>query len=129
MTSFKNNNNNKSPYVRQGDIWWVEIEGKGIGHEQSGRRPFYIISKTNYNKNSQTPVGFFISTSKKKSTNRFNIEIPYKKYTNDNENKSVFVNVSQIRTLASERFKKKFGFTDNNYIPEVLSLFHSKMVF
>ena len=120
---------NNTPYIRQGDIWWVEIEEKGKGHEQHGRRPFYVISKTFYNKNSKTPVGFFISTSTKKAGNRFTIDLPYKLYKSDNQEKYVTVNVSQVRPLAIERFKKKFGYTETKYVQNVLELFNNTLIF
>jgi len=81
--------------IKQNDIWMVSLGHDAVGHEQKGDRPFVVISSDEYNRNSGTPVGFFLSTSLKKSTNRFAVELV-----------SGVANISQVRTLSSLRFKK-----------------------
>ena len=53
--------------IMQYSIWMVDLGDKKCseGHEQYGNRPFYVISSTDYNKKSKTPIGFFVSTSEK----------------------------------------------------------------
>ena len=82
--------------IKQYSLWMVNLGEKDCakGHEQYGDRPFFVISSTKYNKNSKTPIGFFSSTSEKKSQNRYSLTI----------NNRGSVNISQIRTLSEDRF-------------------------
>ena len=93
--------------ILQGEIWWIKLDENPIGHEQGGTRPFFIISKDEYNKNSKTPMGFSISKSLHKSKNKFSIEIEYIDLKNNKKN--IYVNISQLRTLSIERFNNKIG--------------------
>ena len=83
--------------IKQYSLWMVNLGNKECakGHEQYGDRPFFVISSTEYNK-SKTPIGFFSSTSKKKAQNKYSLDIDDKGS----------INISQIRTLSSKRFKK-----------------------
>jgi mRNA-degrading endonuclease toxin of MazEF toxin-antitoxin module len=45
--------------IKQNSIWLVKLEDKKVGQEQCGDRPFYVISSTEYNQRSGTPIGFF----------------------------------------------------------------------
>lgn len=86
--------------IEQFSIWTVCLEDKPIGHEQGGRRPFFVISTLEYNTHSKTPIGFIMSASEKKSRNKFVIKIE------GMSNVDSHVNVSQIRTLDIYRFEK-----------------------
>jgi mRNA-degrading endonuclease toxin of MazEF toxin-antitoxin module len=89
--------------IKQNDIWMVNMGYDGIvGHEQKGTRPFYVISNTAYNTSSKTPIGFFLSTSEKKKTNRFTVDV-------DMQGTMENVNVSQIRTISADRFMTHMG--------------------
>jgi mRNA-degrading endonuclease toxin of MazEF toxin-antitoxin module len=89
--------------INQNDIWMVQMGYDGIvGHEQKGNRPFYVISNSKYNRNSRTPIGFFLSTSEKKQKNRFTLDV-------DMQGTPENVNISQIRTISNLRFLKKMG--------------------
>ena len=85
----------------QGDIWIANLEKKAMGHEQGGRRPVVIISKTKWNKSSKTPICVILSTSKKKSKNRYTVQIK----RNREQNSSA--NASQIYTLDAKRLLRK----------------------
>jgi mRNA-degrading endonuclease toxin of MazEF toxin-antitoxin module len=61
--------------INKHEIWMVELGNNAVGHEQKGNRPFYVISNNEYNKNSKTPIGFFLSTSEKKAQNRFTVDV------------------------------------------------------
>ncbi len=84
--------------IKQYSLWLVDLGDKRCakGHEQYGNRPFFVISSTEYNKNSKTPIGFFASTSEKKAQNKYSLDI---------DNRGA-INVSQIRTLSQKRFKE-----------------------
>jgi mRNA interferase MazF len=70
-----------------------------LGSEQSGLRPVIIMSPTEYNNISGTPIVMCCSTSSKKSSNNYTIPVKW----NDNH-KPTWVNISQIRTFDKERF-------------------------
>jgi mRNA-degrading endonuclease toxin of MazEF toxin-antitoxin module len=82
--------------IEQYSLWWVNLEQSGVGHEQHGRRPFFVISNSQYNKKSKTPIGFIASTSENKAKNKFTLPL----------DDGGHINISQIRTLSSDRFDK-----------------------
>ena len=85
----------------QGDIWIADLEKKAMGHEQGGRRPVVIISRTTWNKNSKTPICFICSTSEKKGKNRYTVKL-----TRTNK-KNSWANASQVYTLDAKRMLRK----------------------
>ena len=87
----------------QGDIWLANLEKKAMGHEQGGRRPVLIISRTEWNKNSKTPICVICTTSKKKGKNRYTVDLKRK----NSDVKHTYANGSQIYTLDSARMIRK----------------------
>ena len=85
----------------QGDIWLANLEKKAMGHEQGGRRPVVIISKTSWNKVSKTPICLICSTSEKKGNNRYTVKL------SRTNKKHSWANASQIYTLDSRRMIRK----------------------
>lgn len=82
----------------QFSIWWVDLGIDNIkGHEQKKSRPFFLISKTNDNKYSKTPMGFLCSTKKERYGSRFSLKI-------EDENCDGYIKISQFKTLSDERF-------------------------
>lgn len=108
--------------INQNDIWMVTIGYDGIvGHEQKGNRPFYVISNSNYNNSSKTPIGFFLSTSAKKKTNRFTVDV-------DMQGMLENVNISQIRTISSDRFFKKMGTGTQEDLAVLMNTFNKQII-
>ena len=108
--------------IKQNSIWMVKMGYDGIvGHEQKGNRPFYVISNDNYNKNSGTPIGYFLSTSKKKKANRFTYDV-------DMDGVMETVNISQIRTISSDRFLRHMGDCNNNDLLELQEIFQNQII-
>tara|TARA_R100000152_G_C6769883_1_gene195866 strand:+ start:1097 stop:1501 length:405 start_codon:yes stop_codon:yes gene_type:complete len=85
----------------QGDIWLADLEKKAMGHEQGGKRPVVIISKTKWNNISKTPICLICSTSKKKGANKYTVKLSR---TNKKES---WANASQVYTLDSQRMIRK----------------------
>ena len=85
----------------QGDIWLADLEKKAMGHEQGGKRPVVIFSKTKWNNNSKTPICLICSTSKKKGANKYTVKLSR---TNKKES---WANASQVYTLDSQRMIRK----------------------
>lgn len=110
--------------ILQFSVWNVELENKPVGHEQGGNRPFFIISSSEYNKKSGTPMGFICSTSQNKVNREFSEEIHFK-----NSKKTSHVNVSQIRTLDKTRFLNIIQeFTDYDFGIKVISKYINRMI-
>ena len=108
--------------IKQNEVWMVRLgHSDSLGHEQRGTRPFFVVSNTEYNERSKTPVGFFMSTSRKKSKNRFSVEVSLC-------GKLEFVNVSQVRTLSDIRFIKKLGTCNDQDRAEIVSRFESQIL-
>ena len=99
---------NDEPEFIQGDIWLANLEKKAMGHEQGGRRPVLIISKTEWNKVSKTPICLICSTSEKKGGNRYTVKL-----SRTNKKKS-WANASQIYTLDSKRMIRKLDTVTKN---------------
>jgi mRNA-degrading endonuclease toxin of MazEF toxin-antitoxin module len=95
----KNNFEKDREYI-QGDIWIADLEKKALGHEQGGKRPVLIISKTKWNKSSQTPICVICTTSEKKGKNKYTVSI------RENDSAS-FANASQIYTLDASRLIRR----------------------
>lgn len=113
--------------ILQGEIWWVTLEENPVGHEQGGSRPFFILSKSEYNNRSETPIGFAVSKSQHKSRNKFSVEIVYKNKNSVDE--KIWVNVSQLRTLSIERFGKKLGrCSSSSDIQKIMKIFYEKII-
>ena len=109
--------------IKQFSVWYVDldskdskdnnmfIESKPVGHEQSGRRPVVVISQTQYNNKSGTPIVLCCSSSIKKSQNTFTFPIKW-----NDDHKDTWVNLSQIRTLDKSRFYNYAGLLNDNRI-------------
>ena len=116
--------NNK---ILQGSIWWVDLENNPVGHEQGERRPFFVISKGDYNTRSKTPIGYTMSTSLHKSNNAFSVQITYN--DSQQEKKQGYVNVSQIRTLSIDRFGNSLGrVLERKDVYKVLNHFNKQII-
>lgn len=109
-------------HIKQNDIWMVNIGYDGIvGHEQKGTRPFYVISDTEYNTRSETPIGFFLSTSEKKRQNKYTLDI-------DMQGVLENVNVSQIRTISTQRFIRYMGTGTDQDLQKLISVFQQEII-
>ena len=110
--------------IKQYSVWYVNLdcvhknnyenmfmESNPIGHEQHGKRPVVVISPTQYNKQSGTPIVLCCSTSIKKSQNNFTSTIKW-----NEEHENTWVNHTQIRTLDKSRFYNYAGLLNDNKI-------------
>ena len=99
--------------IEQFSVWIVDLGAKNDikGHEQYGKRPFFVISDTTYNTSSKTPIGFICSSSKKKDCNDYTLSIELK-----NNIEYSHINISQIRTLSEDRFISKIKKDDDTNI-------------
>jgi mRNA-degrading endonuclease toxin of MazEF toxin-antitoxin module len=112
--------------ITQSSVWWVNLDNETVGHEQNGRRPFFVISSNKYNKNSKTSMGFCMSQSLNKSQNRFSIKVNYK--NSQGEYQQGWVNVSQMQTLSSERFDKILGQSTKGFVYKIMENFNKRIL-
>lgn len=118
----KKTNHIKDKLIKQNEVWMVGLgEDNIVGHEQKGNRPFYVVSDTKYNEVSQTPVGFFTSTSEKKKTSKYVCEIVV-------GTDKHYVNISQIRTLCTSRFKRHMYNGTNEDLQTLLNTYDKEII-
>ena len=112
--------------IKQFSVWEVDLGETSIGHEQRGKRPFFVLSSNHYNNHSRTPIGFTVSSSESKSRSSFAIKIELDRTMSEHSH----VNISQIRTLDKSRFKRYIGKVEpsENGL-EAISKFISKIIF
>ena len=102
IKNFHNTNMEEVEFI-QGDIWLANLEKKAMGHEQGGRRPVLIISNTEWNKHSKTPICVICTTSEKKGKNRYTVDLK----RDNSDVKHTYANGSQVYTLDSGRMLRK----------------------
>ncbi len=96
--------------VRQGDIYWVEIQPEEtVGSEQYKRRPFVIVSRSDLNRGQNNVVGVPLSTKVAKAC-AHRILIPVAEIIKDPGSNSVVKNsvalTDQIRVLDKSRLEE-----------------------
>jgi mRNA interferase MazF len=99
--------------VSQGEIYWVEIREDEIkGSEQSGRRPFIVVSRLAVNRAVKTVVAVPMSTSTGKQ-HPFRIVIPPTEIAKDvGCTAQLHVSVAkadQVRVIDGSRLQERIG--------------------
>lgn len=100
--------------ILRGDIFWADLNPTQ-GHEQSGHRPVLILSHAVFNEKSGTVIAVALTSQIQKAG--FPLTHPLKKKI---QSKSVWVKMSQIRTLSTVRLGKKIGHVDSAEIETVV---------
>ena len=115
-------------------VWYVKLDnlfnnveddfvcGSPQGKEQNGLRPVFVVTTTDYNQSSGTPIVLCCSTIEKKSSNKYSFPIFW-----EGQEKETYVNISQIRTLDSSRFIKYSGKVCDEYT--VTNIYNKFMLF
>ena len=83
--------------ILRGDIYWANLEPV-VGHEQGGRRPVLIISRTLFNDRSGTVIAVAITSAKPKAGFPFTLELKKTQM-----GRRAWVKISQVRTLSTKR--------------------------
>jgi len=97
--------------ILRGEIRWADLNPT-IGREQSGLRPVLILSHDIFNERSGTVVAMAMTSQEQHAKFPLTHELVKAKLS-----KRLWVKISQIRTLATERIGKKLG----NVEPEELA--------
>jgi mRNA interferase MazF len=83
--------------ILRGDICWADLEPV-VGHEQGGRRPVLIISRTHFNDRSGTVIAVAITSAEPKAGFPFTLELKKTQM-----GRRAWVKISQVRTLSTKR--------------------------
>lgn len=89
--------------VLRGEIRWADLT-PGRGHEQTGRRPVLILSHDIFNERSGTAIVMAITSRPQQAGFPLTQEIRAAGLP-----KRSWVKMSQVRTLAVERIRKRIG--------------------
>jgi len=89
--------------ILRGNIYWANLDPT-LGREQSGHRPVLILSHNIFNDRSGTVIALAITSQEQKAGFPLTFELESK-----NLPKRLWVKISQIRTLSTERIGKKLG--------------------
>ena len=89
--------------ILRGDIWWADLNPVR-GHEQAGIQPILIISHDIFNARSGTVIALAITSQPQAAGFPLTLEITSAKLP-----KRLWVKISQIRTLSTERLSTKLS--------------------
>ena len=89
--------------VLRGDILWADLNPT-LGHEQSGLRPVVVLSHDVFNERSGTVIAMALTSQEPRAGFPLTFEITGTKLP-----KRSWVKISQIRTLSTQRLKKKIS--------------------
>lgn len=89
--------------ILRGDVIWANLNPTQ-GNEQYGKRPVLIISHDIFNNNSGTVVAVALTSQPQKTGFPLTLKLESKV-----ANKTAWIKISQVRTLAIQRLGKKIG--------------------
>jgi mRNA interferase MazF len=87
--------------ILRGDIYWADLNPV-IGNEQGGLRPVLILSHNVFNERSGTVIAVALTSQPQRAGYPLTFELESRKLP-----KKPWVKISQIRTLAVKRIRKK----------------------
>ncbi|HEY2325843.1 MAG TPA: type II toxin-antitoxin system PemK/MazF family toxin [Thermoanaerobaculia bacterium] len=89
--------------VLRGDVYWAELNPT-VGHEQAGERPVVILSHDVFNERSRTVIAVALTSQEPRAGFPLTLEITTAKLP-----KRSWARIGQIRTLSTERLRRKLG--------------------
>lgn len=89
--------------ILRGDIYWADLESV-VGHEQGGRRPVLIISRTVFNERSGTVIAVALTSVEPRAGFPLSLELEKTALP-----KRTWAKISQIRTLSTQRLAGKIA--------------------
>ena len=102
-----------APLLR-GDIIWADLNPTK-GHEQAGSRPVLILSHDIFNERSGTVIAVALTSQAQRAEFPLSFELETTKLP-----KRSWVKVSQIRTLSTQRLRKKIGKVSPEEVTKVI---------
>jgi len=103
--------------ILRGEIWWADLD-PAKGHEQAGTRPVLVISHDVFNTKSGTVIALAITSQEPRAG--FPLTFPVKSLKMP---KTSWVKMSQIRTISTERLRKRIGCVSEDELSEILEGF------
>ena len=100
--------------ILRGDIVWADLDPTR-GHEQSGRRPVLVISRTVFNERSGTVIALALTSQQPRAGFPLTLEL-----TRSRLPKRSWVKISQIRVLAVERLGTKISHIHKDELEQVI---------
>jgi mRNA interferase MazF len=100
--------------ILKGDVIWANLDPT-LGHEQSGRRPVLVLSQSVFNQKSGTVIAVALTSQPQRAGYPLTLKL-----TEQMANKTVWVKISQIRTLSTARLGTKIGRVTEDELKQVL---------
>ncbi|MGQ0764200.1 MAG: type II toxin-antitoxin system PemK/MazF family toxin [Gemmatimonadota bacterium] len=100
--------------ILRGEIRWAD-PSPTRGSEQAGQRPVLVLSHDIFNERSGTVIAVALSSQPQRAGFPLTLELVAPRLP-----KRFWVKISQIRTLASERLRKRLGRASPEELTEVL---------
>ena len=100
--------------ILRGEVRWADLN-PARGSEQAGNRPVLILSQDIFNERSGTAIAVAITSQPQRAGFPLTLELKTVQMP-----KRSWVKISQIRTLAIERIRKKIGRASPEEIAQVI---------
>jgi len=100
--------------ILRGNIYWANLNPT-LGREQSGHRPVLILSHDIFNERSGTVIALAITSQEQRAGFPLTYELDSKSLP-----KRLWVKISQIRTLSTERIGKKIGKVSQEELDQII---------
>jgi mRNA interferase MazF len=100
--------------ILRGDIYWADLEPV-VGHEQGGRRPVLIISRTLFNERSGTVIAVAITSAEPKAGFPFTLELKRTQM-----GRRAWVKISQVRTLSAKRLSARISSCNRTELEQII---------
>lgn len=89
--------------ILRGDVYWADLNAT-VGHEQAGERPVVVLSHDVFNERSGTVIAVALTSQEPRAGFPLTFEI-----TTARLPKRSWARIAQIRTLSTERLRRKLG--------------------
>ena len=89
--------------ILRGEIYWADLDPTK-GREQSGQRPVLILSQEIFNERSGTVIAMALTSQPQKAGFPLTLEL-----SDPTLPKRLWIKISQIRTLSTERLGKRIA--------------------
>lgn len=100
--------------ILRGEIRWADLN-PAVGREQSGERPVLILSHDVFNERSGTVIAMALTSQEQRAGFPLTYEILKSRLP-----KRSWVKISQIRTLSTERIRKKIGVLNPEELAQIV---------
>jgi hypothetical protein len=89
-------------------------------------KAFFVVSSNYHNKNSQRPMGFYMSENLDKALSRFYVKVNYKNLHGDFQ--QGWINVTQMKSFKKEQFDTPLGQSTKGFVYKIMENLNRKIV-